>query len=1023
MILPTGTVTFLFTDIEGSTKLWQQHPEAMRSALAHHDALLREAIESNNGTVFKTVGDAFCAVFATAPEALKAALAAQQAIQTQAWEEIESLRVRMALHTGIAEQRDGDYFGTTLHRVARLLSVGHGEQALLSSATEELVRDALPQGTRLKDLGLHRLRDLERPEQVFQMLHPGLPSEFPPLRSLEFLPNNLPIQMTSFIGREKEMAEVRDLLSAHRLLTLTGSGGCGKTRLALQVAADLLEVFPDGVWLLELAPLAESALVLQTALSTLGLREESDRPLIQVLTDYLKAKTLLIILDNCEHLLIACAQLADSLLRTCPNLRILASSREALGVAGEVPYRIPSLSLPDLKQTPSFEQLLAYEAVRLFIERAKTILPSFTVTANNATVIAQVCSRLDGIPLAIELAAARVRALPTEQIASRLDDRFRLLTGGSRTALPRQQTLRALIDWSYDLLTNSEKILFRRLSVFMGGSTLEAAEQVTGDRDTPNAEDGSGKSEGSGLFRILTPDSRIPPEEVLDLLTSLVDKSLVVYEECRGQARYRLLETVRQYSRDKLLESGEGETIRDRHLDYFLAFAEEAEPKLHGPEQFTWLDCLEIEHENLRAALDWSLALASGAVKALRLAGALYLFWMIRGYHTEGRRWLKAALTRPGASQPSEARGKALVVAGVLALFQGEYETPHTLFVEARSLAEQHGSSHRLAWTMAGQGYLATRRGDAASGQSLLEESLEIFRTQSDLFGISVALTGLSGAAFFQGNNALARSLAEEALAVQRQMGDRLSQASTFIELAEMAYIQGDNASARLLYAEGMTIGRAGGDRGCISAALNGLGKVAVNEGDLAAARAYYAESLAIRREVGDRRGIAGSLNNVGLVASYEGDYTTARSLLEESLAIYRELGDSRGVVLSMDNLGWVAVLENSYERANKLYRESLALCRELGFRRLAVDALEGMSAVFQGYGRPGKAARLWGAAETLREHLDAPLSPVERLECDRLIAAARAALGAEAFAAAWAEGRALSLEQALSYALEDEIG
>lgn len=486
MNLPTGTVTFLFTDIEGSTTHWDLYPEAMRPALARHDAILNAALAANQGHAFKKIGDAFCAVFETVPDAFQAALDAQRALHTEPWEGLPpgGLRIRMALHTGAADLRDNDYFGPPLNRVARLLSIGHGGQILLSQVTYELVRDQLPQDVTLKDMGQRRLRDLQRPEHVYLALHPGLPADFPELKSLEHLSNNLPQQVTSFIGREQEMAEVKGLLARTRLLTLTGAGGAGKTRLSLQVAADLLQGGGDGVWFVELAALADPNLVPQTVAQALGVREEPGRTILDTLVDYLKSRKLLLLLDNCEHVLNATAQLADTILRACPDVQILATSREGLNIPGETTYRIPSLSLPDPEQTPTPENLSQCEAVRLFVERAQAAQPSFRVNPHNAPAVAQICHRLDGIPLAIELAAARVRALPIEQIAAGLDDRFRLLTGGSRTALPRQQTLRALIDWSYDLLSPEERTLLRRLSVFAGGWTLEAAEAVCADPES-----------------------------------------------------------------------------------------------------------------------------------------------------------------------------------------------------------------------------------------------------------------------------------------------------------------------------------------------------------------------------------------------------------------------------------------------------------------------------------------------------------------------------------------------------------
>jgi len=476
----SGTLTFVFTDIEGSTRLWDQFPAAMASALARHDGMVRDII-SQKGHVFKAMGDSVCAVFESPREAMIAAADVQRAIAKEDWGEIGPIKIRIGMHTGEAERRDNDYFGPSLNRVARILSTGHGGQVLLSQATYELVRDNLPSGVELRSLGEHRLRDLERPESVYQLVAEGLASDFAPLKSLSELPNNLPLQVTSFVGREKELTEVQELIKKNRLVTLTGSGGTGKTRLSLQAAAGLIPEFEDGVWLVELAPLTEPDLVPQTVAAALKVREEPGRPLLETLISHLKDKKILLLLDNCEHLLDAAARLADAIGKQCPRTHLVATSREPLAIQGEQVYRVPSLSTPDPKKKESAESLNTYEAVRLFIDRAVLAQPNFAVTNENAPAVAQICHRLDGIPLALELAAARVRAMPVETIAARLDDRFRLLTGGSRTALPRQQTLRATIDWSYGLLDEKEKTLLRRLSVFAGGWTLEAAEKVCAD--------------------------------------------------------------------------------------------------------------------------------------------------------------------------------------------------------------------------------------------------------------------------------------------------------------------------------------------------------------------------------------------------------------------------------------------------------------------------------------------------------------------------------------------------------------
>ena len=883
MPLPSGTVTFLFSDIEGSTRLWEEHPEAMRLALARHDELLRQAIEDNYGVVFKTIGDAFCAAFATAPDALAAALAAQVAFHSEPWPDALSLRIRMALHAGAAGFRDNDYFGQPLNRVARLLAAGHGGQVLLSDVAHDLTRDTLPPSASLRPLGEHRLRDLGRPEPVFQLLSPALSDTFPPLKSLDNpeLLNNLPQQVTSFIGREKEIEAVRTLLHKTRLLTLTGSGGSGKTRLGLQVAAEVLEDYPDGAWLVELAPLSDPALVPQSIAQALSVREEPGKPLMQTLTAALKSQRLLLVLDNCEHLLAACAQLVDTLIRSCPGVRVLASSREGLGTAGETVYRIPSLSLPDLKQTATPASLTTYEAVRLFVDRAMAALPAFAVTNHNAPALASLCHRLDGIPLAIELAAARVRSLSVEEINGKLDNCFRLLTGGSRTALPRQQTLRALIDWSYDLLKGQEKTLLCCLSVFAGGWTLEAAEQV-----------GTGES--------LTGAS-IEDWEVLDLLTSLADKSLVLAQTQGEATRYGLLETVRQYARDRLTESGESLVVRARHGDCFLTLAEEVKPKLRGPEQAQWLEVLEEEHDNLRQALTWymeDIEDTEAGEKGLRLGTALSEFWWTRGHLSEGRERLGALLAHPGGQERTKARADALNGAGMLTWGQGDY------------------------------------------------------------------------------------------------------------------------GGARGLYEESLAIGRALGDKRGIAYSLANLGLVSAEQGDYSGARVLLEESLTIGRELGDKRGIALSLNYLGNAAYKQGDYSGARVLLEESLTIGRASGNKFGIAASLTNLGNVAYEQGDYALARVLHEESLAIGRELGAKAVIADGLEAFATLAARELQEERSARLWGAAAALRETFGSPLSPAKHEKQEREMTAVRETLGEDAFAAAWAQGRAMTMEQAIEYAL-----
>ena len=684
---PTGTLTFLFTDIEGSTRLWENNAPAMQAALARHDELLRWAIEERGGYVFKRVGDAFCAAFLTAPDALEAAIEFQRKLLSSELEESVPLRVRIGLHTGAAEERDGDYFGPPLNRVARLLSAAHGSQVLLSLPAQELVRDQLPADTSLRDLGEHRLKDLFRPERVFQLLAPELPSEFPPLRTLDTYRNNLPLQPTPLIGREKEVSEVCDLLrhDETRLLTLTGPGGTGKTRLALQAAADLLDDFPDGTFFAPLATLTEAELFLPAVAETLGVREIGEQPLAETLKDYLRERRMLLLLDNFEQVLGA-APTVTELLAGAPGLKVLATSRAPLGLYGEHEFPVPPLTLPDLERPPPLERLTQYEAVGLFLERARALKPDFTITNESAPAVAEICVRLDGLPLAIELAAARIKMLPPRAMLQRLTSRLKLLTGGARDLPERQRTLRATIEWSFALLDQGEQLLFARLAVFSGGRTLEAIEAIC-------------DSEGDlGV-------------EAFDGISSLLDKSLLRQEEGPdGEPRFVMLETVHEFTREKLQGSGEAEEIRRAHAEYFLILAEEADPELRGPHQLEWLERLEAEHENMRAALSWASERKEVEV-ALRLGGALGWFWSMRGYQSEGRRWLEEALAMDGRVS-SEVRAMALAGAGWLAENQGDLDRAKEASEEGLELlanAEREASETKLR-LLACLGWVAWQR-------------------------------------------------------------------------------------------------------------------------------------------------------------------------------------------------------------------------------------------------------------------------------------------------------------------------
>ncbi len=788
--------------------------------------------------------------------------------------------------------------------------------------------------------------------------------------------SNLPTEITSFVGRERELREIREQLKATRLLTLTGIGGCGKTRLALKVAEAALGDFPDGVWLVELAPLVDPALVLPAVATAVGVREEPGQPLQATLLAALRDRRLLLVLDNCEHLLDACARLVDVLLRGCSQLQILATSREALGIGGEVARRVPSLTTPPTDQPTPIERLAEYEAVQLFVARALTVQPGFVMTNQNASAVAQLCWRLDGIPLAIELAAARVRVLTVEQISSRLSDRFRLLTGGSRTALRRQQTLSAAIDWSHDLLTPSERVLFRRLAVFAGGWTLEAAEGVCGD----------GESGGLGVGEDLSPPpsvASLPAIDVLDLLTGLVDKSLVLADGQSGDTRYRFLETIRQYAGEKLLAAGEAEAMRDRQRDWYLRLAEQAKPKLIGPEQVHWLDQLEGERDNLRAALEWSLDRGTAEL-ALRLAAAVWRLWFVRDNLGDALELLLRVLAAPGAAGPTRARAEVLDGACELAI--------------NREMGEP-----------------ALRLGEAC---------LAMYRALGDRPGIAWALCHLANLASNNGNVERAEELAAEALAQARGADAPWVVAQALGALGQAAQFRGDFSLTRRYYAESLATFRALGDLRAIFAALIWLTISTYEQGDYGLARAYARQALVSARELRSKDRMSSALVGLGMIARQEGDAAESWALLEEGLALARDTGSRTETAGALLNLGWLAWADGNVGRAEGLAKESLAVSRDMGMSAQSPAGLAaaigflGVLAVSRGaYLR---AARLLGAVATR------PVPPLWLPREDRRVheesaAAARVALGEAGYAAAWATGEAMTLEQAVDYAFSDD--
>ena len=932
----------------------QHYPDAMPTLLARHHEILNQSIQAHNGYIFQIIGDAFCAAFHSASDALNAALESQRALHNETWSPAP-IRVRMGIHTGTAhpinDALQAGYSGyATLALTQRVMSAGHGGQILLSSVTRELVRDTLLTDSNLLDLGEKRLKDLLRPERLYQLNASGLPTTFPPLKTLDLFPNNLPIQLTTFIGRENEIAEVKQELNQHRFVTLTGSGGTGKTRLTLQVAAELLDHFAHGVWFVELAALTDPELIPQTILSAIGISEQQGKTPLEILKEYLHEKKSLIVLDNCEHLIEASANVTNTLLNAAPNLKVLASSREALGVKGELSYPVPSLSLPDPKHLPVIEQLSQYEAVRLFIDRASLVSPHFDVNKENAPAIAQICYRLDGIPLAIELAAARVKMMSVEQISKRLDDRFRLLTGGARTALPRQQTLRALIDWSYDILTENERLLLRRLSVFAGGWTLEAAEEVCVGNE-------------------------IESYEILDLLTQLVNKSLVVVIEHSqsGETRYRMLETVRQYAREKLLEAGESEILRDRHLAYFVKLTKQAEPELFHSNQVFWLNKLDDELDNLRLALDW--ALATDVAAGLQLMVTSQLYWDARSDFREVESWLAQFLDRYSNADSLRARG--LLIYGQAVGLGGDFGAACKLGEQSLELSRAISDKQMEAFSLWSLGMLIAIQGDNARGIPILEQSLALYQSLGDKFGQATVLAWMS-----LNNNDLDHSKAHlfESLRLYRELG----------------HLSG------------------------IAICLNELAHRAIWGGDFSSPVLWLEEARELHRQLGNTLREADALSYYGLLAYWQGDYKQARASYEESAKLYDKVGHLLNVSWSRVDIAYVVLRQGDYQEAKEMLRFCIQHFHEANNTIGLIYAIEGLASMNVDHGQAERAVLLFAWADAMRERIGDYRPPVEQASVERDLVVIHFKLDDTAYVKAYTEGKGLTIEDAIACTLED---
>jgi predicted ATPase/class 3 adenylate cyclase len=956
--LPTGTITLLFTDIEGSTQLLHQLGDGYGELLASCRGLLRSAILGQHGHEVDTQGDAFFAVFARASDALSAAIAAQRALATHIWPQGVAVRVRMGLHTGEPSRVPEGYVGLDVHRAARIMSGAHGGQVLLSQATRDLVVQDRAERVSLRDLGEHRLKDFEQAMHLYQVVIVGLPADFPPLKTQGGRADTLPVPLTALVGREDEVGQIRELLRREevRLVTFTGPGGAGKSRLAIQVAAGLREVFTGGVVFVSLAPITDPMLVLPTIAQALGVREGNGQALAVRLVETVQGRPVLLVLDNFEQVVGAAGQVAD-LLASCPRLKVLVTSREVLHMRAEQEFAVPPLALPDPAHLPRLEELARFSSVALFVQRVQAVKPEFRLTAANAREVAEICVRLDGLPLAIELAAARMKLLSPKALLARMGRLLTLLTGEARDVPTRQQTLRNTISWSYHLLDAQQQRLFRWLSVFVGCCTLQAAEAVC-----------------------------IGTGDVLDDIASLIDKSLLrsieQTAEDSEEPRLLMLETIREYGQEVLASGGEAPHARQAHAEYFLKLSEEAVPELDGPLLTSWLDRLEQEHDNLRAALHWFLE-AGQTGMALRLCSALERFWVVRGYRSEGLSFLEQALEACTGGGPS-VRAKALLAAARLSFMQSDYDR----------------------------------------GKTLAQESLALFRELGDKRGIALVLNRLGIAAWRKADFPTARSLMEAALALYRELGNPDRVAWSLFSLGLLNIKQGEYIRAFTSLEEGLALFRRLNNKRGVAASLTQMAATLfVSQGERTMVYPLLAQGLALDREVGDKEGIAVSSLLLGSVALKQGDVATARTRVEEGLFLYREMGYREGIAEALALLGRVEATRGDLALARTLYEESLTMARELGQRELIATGLEGLARAIAAQGDPAQAVLLWGMAEALREELGAPLHPVERAEHDPAIVVVRDQLGEEAFIATWQEGRLMPADQALPRAKTPVIG
>ncbi|MEO8665670.1 MAG: tetratricopeptide repeat protein [Ignavibacteria bacterium] len=886
---PTGLVTFLFTEIAGSTKFAQRFADKMPEVLVRHNDILRHSIETNNGFIFKTIGDAYCSVFENTNDAVKAAVDAQIKLNSEKWGE-DMIKIRMGIYRGMAEWNGSDYVGyVTLATVNRIMSSSNGGQILISFSSIDNSETLFPGGITFRDLGERKLKDLNHTVRIYQVISPDLPSDFPQLRTLDIRPNNIPVQLTSFIGREKELSEIKSMLHSLRFVTLIGPGGTGKTRLSCQLGTDVIDEFKNGVWIIELASIKDPSLIYNTIASVLNIREDGSRKLAEIIFTFLKEKEILLIFDNCEHLLGECAEIFQSLLNKCQLLKIVATSREVLRIPGENTYHVSTLSMPEMKNVMSADSVMQFEAIRLFVERATAVKKNFEINDDNASSVASLCRHLDGIPLAIELAAARVNVLSIEKILNNLSNRFKLLTGGSRTSLPRQQTLKALIDWSYDLLSEKEKKIFVCISVFSGGWSMEAACEVCSNAD-------------------------IEEYEVLDLISNLIDKSIVVIKEKNGVTRYDMLETIRQYSYEKLTSRYE---ISEKHFEYFRKLADN-DADLNSDQDKKWEREMEGDHDNLRSAISWSLENVMERAASFVIKVAEY--WETKGNFTESLDALKKFLDLD-INTDSLLRATALVNAAYVASGTDEIENAENYMKKGLEYFRKTENTIKISEALSVYGIILFVKGDTENARKCCEEGLELIKDGNEKLLESHIKGNLAAYYSGAGNAEVSLKLLEEAIEIQRKFNNKRDLlGKMLISKGGVYYQNGDLEKARSCFEEGLIIVEEYNDEYSVATTLYNMGNLNFALKKYTESAAFYERAMIRAKEYGHMGAYYRSQIKLGEILLMQNENEKAKQIFVESLKSFDKHSEKLKLNLSIYGLAKYYFHEKKYERAAKLF-------------------------------------------------------------------------------------------------------